>query len=76
MLLGQNSLRRHATRILTPQPTKLRFAAAEMLSICPESCRIGWLSWPTILYPTRPSDSAKTAFIGEGSSYGQKLVTA
>jgi len=37
MLLGQNSLRRLATRTQTPQPTKLRFAAAEMLSICPES---------------------------------------
>jgi hypothetical protein len=33
----QNSLRRLATRTQTPQPTKLRFAAAEMLSICPES---------------------------------------
>src|SRR6201981_2890715 len=37
MLLGQNSLRRLAIRTQTPQPTKLRFAAAEMLSICPES---------------------------------------
>jgi hypothetical protein len=37
MLLGQNRLRRLATRTQTPQPTKLRFAAAEMLSICPES---------------------------------------
>ena len=37
MLLGQNSLRRLAARAQTPQPTKLRFAAAEMLSICPES---------------------------------------
>ena len=36
MLLGQNSLRRVATRTQTA-PTKLRFAAAEMLSICPES---------------------------------------